>query len=133
MNIEEVRQLVVGLGFTAHLRSRGEEKRDIRQLGYRARRWVVERTHGWMNRNRIRGLLIRWAEKAENYSGLCAPGLRHHYLVRNWSTRIGSKCGCNTSSRLSIKLFRYSRGYAVTGQEGRIYFASCPSLLTVRG
>jgi len=26
---------------------------------------VVERTHGWLNR--YRGLLIRWAKKAENY------------------------------------------------------------------
>jgi putative transposase len=62
---EEVRELVAGLGFTIHLRSRGEEQRDIRELGYRARRWVVERTHGWMNR--FRGLLIRWAKKPENY------------------------------------------------------------------
>jgi hypothetical protein len=46
---KEVRELVAGLGFTIHLRSRGEEQRDIRELGYRARRWVVERTHGWMN------------------------------------------------------------------------------------
>ncbi len=62
---EEVRELVAGLGYTAHLRSRGEEQRDIRALGYRARRWVVERTHGWLNR--FRGLLIRWAKKTENY------------------------------------------------------------------
>jgi transposase len=62
---DEVRELVAGLGFTAHLRRRGEEQRDIRELGYRARRWVVERTHGWLNR--FRGLLIRWAKKAENY------------------------------------------------------------------
>ncbi|WP_274381936.1 transposase [Noviherbaspirillum sedimenti] len=30
-----------------------------------ARRWVVERTHSWMNR--FRGLLIRWEKKSENY------------------------------------------------------------------
>ncbi len=51
--------------FTAHVRSRGEEQRDISELGYRARRWVVERTHAWMNR--FRGLLVRWAKKADNY------------------------------------------------------------------
>ena len=56
---------MVGLGFTVHLRSRSEEQRDIRELGYRARRWVVERTHGWMNR--FRSLLVRWAKKADNY------------------------------------------------------------------
>ena len=62
---QAVRELVAGLGFTAHLRSRGEEEREICELGYRARRWVVERTHGWMNR--FRGLLVRWAKKAQNY------------------------------------------------------------------
>ncbi|MDA4118664.1 MAG: transposase [Thaumarchaeota archaeon] len=33
--------------------------------GYRARRWVVERTHSWLNR--FRRLLIRWEEKKKNY------------------------------------------------------------------
>ena len=33
-----------------------------------ARRWVVERTHSWMNR--FRGVLIRWEKKVENYLGL---------------------------------------------------------------
>lgn len=64
-DFEEVRELVAGLGFTLHLRRRGEERRDMRELGHRARRWVVERTHGWLNR--FRGLLIRWAKKTENY------------------------------------------------------------------
>lgn len=32
---------------------------------YRVRRWVVERTHSWLNRScRI---LVRWEKKAENY------------------------------------------------------------------
>jgi transposase len=33
--------------------------------GYRARRWVVERTHSWMNR--FRRLLIRWEKKVDNF------------------------------------------------------------------
>jgi putative transposase len=38
------------MGFTAHIRSRGEEARELRNdLGERARRWVVERTHSWIN------------------------------------------------------------------------------------
>ncbi|MGI8474870.1 MAG: IS5/IS1182 family transposase, partial [Thermomicrobiales bacterium] len=32
---------------------------------WRARRWVVERTHSWMNRSRR--LLVRWEKKAEHY------------------------------------------------------------------
>lgn len=62
----EVRELVEQLRFTAHIRSRGEEAQMIKSdARFQARRWVVERTHSWMNR--FRGLLIRWAKKAENY------------------------------------------------------------------
>lgn len=88
MTIEEVCELVAGFGFTAHVRSRGEEQRDLSELGYRARRWVVERSHAWMNR--FRGLLARWAKKADNYSGLCALGLRNRHLACHWLTGIGS-------------------------------------------
>jgi transposase len=31
----------------------------------RSVRWVVERTHSWLNRSRR--LLVRWEKKAENY------------------------------------------------------------------
>ena len=62
----EVRDLLEEYGYTAHIRSRGEEYNDKKKiLGYRARRWVVERTHSWMNR--FRKLLIRWEKKEENY------------------------------------------------------------------
>ncbi|MCA1701202.1 MAG: IS5/IS1182 family transposase, partial [Actinobacteria bacterium] len=41
-----VRDLLGDMGFTAHIRSRGEEARELRNDdGERARRWVVERTH----------------------------------------------------------------------------------------
>src|SRR2546421_120742 len=43
----------------------GEAKKPKRQAGIKARRWVVERSHSWMNR--FRGILIRWNKKAENY------------------------------------------------------------------
>ena len=63
---EQVRQWVEQFGFTAHIRARGEEALEIsKDAGFRARRWVVERTHSWMNR--FRGLLIRWPKKASNY------------------------------------------------------------------
>lgn len=61
-----VEDLLAQYGYTVHLRSRGEEKQDKAQIpGYRARRWVVERTHSWMNR--FRRLLIRWEKKKDNY------------------------------------------------------------------
>jgi len=66
---DEVRQAVAAYGYTAHIRTRGEERSAKCQIpGYRARRWVVERTHSWLNR--FRRLLIRWEKKAENYIGL---------------------------------------------------------------
>jgi putative transposase len=55
--------------FTAHIRSRGEEAQALkRKARAKARRWVAERTHSWMNR--FRGILIRWNKKAENYIGM---------------------------------------------------------------
>ena len=63
---DEVRALVAEFGFTAHIRARGEEAKALkRNARTKARRWVVERTHSWMNK--FRGILIRWNKKAENY------------------------------------------------------------------
>jgi putative transposase len=65
----DIRALVAHWGYTAHIVARGV-KRDTRKRipGYRARRWVVERTHSWFNR--FRRLLIRWEKKADNYLAL---------------------------------------------------------------
>ncbi len=66
---DEVRRIVEEFGFTAHIKARGEEAQEIKKRARRkARRWVVERTHSWMNR--FRGILIRWSKKAENYIAL---------------------------------------------------------------
>jgi putative transposase len=63
---DEVRTIVEEFGFTAHIVARGEEAEKIKhKAGYKARRWVVEGTHSWINR--FRGILIRWNKKAENY------------------------------------------------------------------
>jgi transposase len=63
---DEVRAIVAAFGFTAHIKGRGEEAKEMkRKAGFKARRWVVERTHSWMNR--FRGILIRWCKKPENY------------------------------------------------------------------
>ena len=66
---QEVRDILQEFGFTAHIRSRGEEAQAIKaEAGKRARRWVVERSHSWLNR--FRRILIRWEKKAENYIAL---------------------------------------------------------------
>ena len=63
---QEVRDILHAFGFTAHIRPRGEEAQAIkREAGFKARRWVVERAHSWMNR--FRRLLVRWEKKPENY------------------------------------------------------------------
>lgn len=68
-DFDEVRNLLKAFGYTAHIRTRGEEAQRLkRQAGLKARRWVVERTHSWMNR--FRRILTRWEKKAENYLAL---------------------------------------------------------------
>lgn len=64
---DEVREIVYSFGYTAHIRPRGEEQ-AAKAAGQRARRWVVERTHSWLNR--YRRLLVRWEKKADNYLAL---------------------------------------------------------------
>jgi putative transposase len=62
----EVDELVAEWGCTAHIARRGvDQSARERVPGYRARRWVVERTHSWTNR--FRRLLIRWEKKKRNY------------------------------------------------------------------
>jgi putative transposase len=65
---DEVRAIVTEFGFTARIRARGEEAQAIRrETGFKARSFVVERAHSWMNR--FRRLLIRWDKKPNNYLG----------------------------------------------------------------
>lgn len=62
------RTLAEERGFTLHLRRRGEEVQAKRHRSAKARRWVVERAHAWLNR--FRGVLIRWPKKPQNYRAL---------------------------------------------------------------
>ncbi len=63
---DAVREILEEFGFTAHIKARGEEAKELKaEAGKRARRWVVERSHSWMNR--FRRILVRWDKKPENY------------------------------------------------------------------
>src|SRR5215217_455701 len=56
-------------GYDPHIRKIGEEKRDDAGVKrYPARRWVVERTLGWLSK--CRAILVRYDKKAANYLGL---------------------------------------------------------------
>ena len=62
----EVRDTLLEFGFTAHIRARGEEAQAIKQqAGFKARRWVVERTQSGLNR--FRRIVIRWDKQVDNY------------------------------------------------------------------
>jgi putative transposase len=56
-------------GYEPHIRRIGEEKLDSKHHKTRkARRWVVERTIGWLSK--CRSILVRYEKKAANYLGL---------------------------------------------------------------
>jgi transposase len=68
-DFDEVRDILAEFRFTAHIRARGEEAEAIKtDAKFKARRWVVERTHSWMNR--FRRILIRWEKKPANFIAL---------------------------------------------------------------
>jgi putative transposase len=62
-------EIVKKHGYIGHIRPVGEDRRGKRRPGRRKpRRWVVERTIGWLNR--CRAILVRYDKKARNYLGL---------------------------------------------------------------
>lgn len=65
---KQVRSVIGLFGYQDHIKGRWQEKQALKTPGYRARRWVCERTHSWMNR--FRRLLIRWEKKVDNYEAL---------------------------------------------------------------
>jgi putative transposase len=55
----EVYELLEDYGYTIRVRLREEYRVNCKKIPrYRAKHWIVERTHSWMNR--FRRLLIRW-------------------------------------------------------------------------
>jgi hypothetical protein len=64
-----VGELAADYRLVPHIRGRADEIRDrLTRPGWRARRWVVEACHSWLNRNRA--LLIRWSKKPANHLAL---------------------------------------------------------------
>ena len=82
----ENRMIVDRLDYIEHIKSRREE-RNLKKNNaqYRSRRWVVERTHSWLNR--FRRLLIRWEKKAENYAAMLH--LAFAYITLNAAQVLG--------------------------------------------
>ena len=62
-------EIVVLRGFIPHIKSRGQEKIErVHNPEHKARRWVVEVTHSWMNR--FRKLPVRFEKLTACYLGL---------------------------------------------------------------
>lgn len=60
---------IVARHYVPHVVPRGEEVKAKKiNPRYRARRWVVERTHSWLNR--FRKLLVRFEKLAMSHEGL---------------------------------------------------------------
>ena len=65
-NYAEPKAIVEEFGFTAQLPPKKDEAQAVkRRARSKVRRYVVERSHSWVNR--FRGILIRWNKKPENY------------------------------------------------------------------
>ncbi len=69
----ECRQTAERYNYLPHIRSRGEEQQEKHAIpGHRARRWVVEVCHSWLNR--FRKILVRFEKKLATHLGLLQFG-----------------------------------------------------------
>jgi transposase len=66
---EPALEIVVLRGFIPHIKGRSEEKKEQEAgQGYKARRWIGEVAHSWVNR--FRKLLVRYEKLSSSYRGL---------------------------------------------------------------
>ena len=79
---DEVRRIVSLAGLDSVIVSRRDEKENKKQHGARAKRWVVERTHSWLNR--FRRLLIRWEKREDTYLAM----LQFAYGLITWRSAL---------------------------------------------
>lgn len=72
-----------GAHYQAHIRRIGEEKLDEKKRKRRpARRWVVERTLGWLSK--CRAILVRYAKRSSNYLGIIQLACALLWYRRQW-------------------------------------------------
>ena len=82
---EDVHQTVSEEHYISHIKHRRRRNEPVvdecpipGELRYPARRWVVERTLGWLSKRR--GLKIRWCKKVENWIALIQLACAHVLL-----------------------------------------------------
>ena len=63
---EPALEIIVLRGFIPHVKGKGEEKTErVENPDYKARQWVVEVSHSWINRRRK--LLVRYEKLSTTY------------------------------------------------------------------
>lgn len=84
-DFEDVHQFVVEKQYTPHIKHRRRRNEHVveecpipGELRYPARRWVVERTLGWLTKRR--SLRVRWCKKHENWMALVQFACAHILL-----------------------------------------------------
>ena len=86
---DEVHDLAKEFGYTTHIRARGEEAQAIKhEAGFKARRWVVERTPQLDEPLPPRADAV--GEEGGELSGPASSGSWYHYVSLFWIIRIGS-------------------------------------------
>jgi putative transposase len=77
----ECREEAARQEYIAHIRSRGEEHQAKQSIpGYRARRWVVEVCHSWLNR--FRKILVRFEKQLATHLALLQLACAYIVLKR---------------------------------------------------
>ena len=77
------RNAVAAYGYQPQIRCIGEEKlAPDGKKHFPARRWVVERTLGWLSK--CRGILVRYEKRASNYLGLPQLACALLWYRRQW-------------------------------------------------
>jgi putative transposase len=80
-------RVVPAYGYQGHIRRIGEEKLDDQgEKRHPARRWVVERTLGWLSK--CRAILVRYDKKAKNYLALLQLACALIWYRRWWRLRV---------------------------------------------
>lgn len=81
------REAVARHGYMPHIRRIGEEKLDSSgKKRYPARRWVVERTLGWLSK--CRGILVRYEKKSDNYLAMLQLACALLWYRRWWKLAV---------------------------------------------
>ncbi len=65
---ESAQRAIRARGYVPHIPPRGKARCRRHHRQGRARRWVVERTHSWLNR--YRKILVRFEKTERSYEGL---------------------------------------------------------------